>query len=92
MCSNRPFSPRTAALEGRFDDFAFFFVDGTSQATPHVAAVAALLFQQGITDPAAIRAALESTAEDLGEAGRDDQFGHGLIRPGAALSGLGLSQ
>jgi len=86
------FSPRAAALEGRFDAFAFFFVDGTSQATPHVAAVAALLFQQGITDPAAIRAALESTAEDLGDAGRDDQFGHGLIRPGEALSGLGLSQ
>ncbi len=86
------FSPRTAILEGRFDDFAFFFVDGTSQATPHVAALAALLFQQGITDPVAIRAALESTAEDLGDAGRDDQFGHGLIRPDAALSGLGLSQ
>ncbi len=86
------FSPRTAILEGRFDDFGFFYVDGTSQATPHVAAVAALLFQQGITDPAAIRAALESTAEDLGDAGRDDKFGHGLIRPEAALSGLGLSQ
>jgi serine protease len=66
---------------------------GTSQATPHVAAVAALLYQQGITDPAAIRAAIESTAEHLGASGaRNDQYGHGLVRPDIALAGLGLNQ
>jgi serine protease len=66
---------------------------GTSQATPHVAAIAALLYQQGITDPAAIRAAIESTAEHLGAAGaRNDQYGHGLARPDLALAGLGLNQ
>ena len=54
-------------------------------AAPHVAAAAALLYRQGITNPVAIQRALEQTAEDLGAAGRDDQFGHGLIRPAEAL-------
>jgi serine protease len=86
------FDPGTAFFEGRFDDFAYFFFDGTSQATPHVAALAALLIRQGITSPAAVKAAIESTAEDLGATGRDDRFGHGLIRPVEALSGLGFNQ
>ena len=42
--------------------------------------------------PAAIQKAIESTAEDLGAPGRDDQFGHGLLRPAAALTGLGLNR
>jgi hypothetical protein len=67
-------------------------VVGTSQATPHVAAVACLLYRQGITDPDAIRAAIEQTAEDLGAAGRDDTFGFGLVRPSVALTGLGLNR
>ena len=80
-----------SAEQGIFDDFGYFFVTGTSQATPHVAAAAALLYRQGITTPAAVKAALEQTAEDLGAAGRDDTFGNGLIRPSLALKGLGLN-
>jgi serine protease len=80
-----------SAEQGIFDDFGYFFVTGTSQATPHVAALAALLYQQGITSPAAIKAAMEQTAEDLGASGRDDTFGNGLIRPSLALKGLGLN-
>jgi serine protease len=79
------------AERGIYDSFAYFFVTGTSQATPHVAAVAALLYQQGIRDPVAIKAAMEQTAEDLGAAGRDDTFGNGLVRPALALKGLGLN-
>jgi serine protease len=86
------FDPDTAFETGRFDDFAYFFVVGTSQACPHVAALAALLYHQGITDPAAIQAAIESTAEDLGSPGRDDTYGHGLLRPSVALTGLGLNR
>jgi serine protease len=86
------FDPDTAARFRRYDDFAFFFVEGTSQATPHVSAMAALLVKQGITDPAAVKAAIESTAEDLGAPGRDDTFGWGLIRPSAALTGLGFGR
>jgi serine protease len=84
------FRPETAARLGRYDDFGYFFVDGTSQAAPHVAALAALLVRQGITDPAAVQRSIESTAEDLGAPGRDDSFGHGLVRPAEALKGLGL--
>jgi serine protease len=80
-----------SAERGIYDDFGYFFVTGTSQATPHVAALAALLYRQGITKPDAIKAAMEQTAEDLGASGRDDTFGHGLIRPSIALKGLGLN-
>jgi serine protease len=80
-----------SAERGIYSNFGYFFVTGTSQATPHVAAAAALLYKQGITDPVAIKAVLEQTAEDLGASGRDDNFGNGLIRPSLALKGLGLN-
>ena len=76
----------------RADSFAYEFFQGTSMATPHVAGFAALLMQQGITSPAAIEAAMKKFATDKGAAGRDDQFGYGLINPRATLRGLGLSR
>jgi len=79
---------------GRHDQFCYCGLDGTSMATPHVSAVAALLFSQGFTDAAAVRGALEQTAERLGGApadGRNDTFGYGLPRPALALPGLGLN-
>lgn len=87
--------PDPDALEvGRHDVFCYCGLDGTSMATPHVSAVAALLVSQGITDPKAVRAALEQTAERLGgaaEGERNNEYGNGLIRPVPALSGLGLN-
>ena len=76
----------------RFDVFAYQFFQGTSMATPHVAGFAALLMQQGITNPGAIEAAMEQFATDLGASGRDDEYGYGLINPRAALRGLGLAK
>jgi serine protease len=76
----------------RFDVLAYFYFTGTSQATPHVSGVAAMLMQQGITDPAAVEAALERFATDLGSPGRDDTFGFGLIEARNALRGLGLAR
>jgi len=81
-----------ASAAGRYDEFVLLFVIGTSEATPHVSALAALLIRQGITDPAAVTAAIESTAEDLGPPGRDNTYGFGLIRPVEALKGLGFTQ
>jgi len=61
-------------------------LDGTSMATPHVSGVAALVWS---VNPAwtntQIRQALESTAQDLGTAGRDNSYGHGLVQAKAAL-------
>jgi len=76
----------------RFDVFAYQFFQGTSMATPHVSGFAALLMQHGITSPAAVEAAMEQFATDLGQSGKDDQYGYGLINPRASLRGLGLAR
>ena len=81
-----------AVSEGRFNEFGYFFSDGTSMAAPHVAGMAALLIDQGITDPKAVEAALKAFATDLGPPGRDNEYGYGLINPRATLRGLGLAR
>jgi serine protease len=84
--------PPTRYVAPRFDVFAYVPFQGTSQATPHVAGLAALMMQQGITDPAAIEAAMERFATDLGDPGRDPLYGFGLIEARNALRGLGLAK
>ena len=76
----------------RFDKFNIVGYIGTSQATPHVTGVAAMMMQQGITDPAAIEAALERFATDLGPPGRDDLYGYGLVNARNSLRGLGIAR
>ena len=76
----------------RFDVLAYIGAIGTSMAAPHVSGVAAMLIQQGITKPAAVEAALEKFAVDLGAAGRDNTYGFGLIDARNALRGLGLAR
>ena len=74
----------------RFDIFAYVFAQGSSMAVPHVSGLAALMMHQGITSPAAIEAALKRYATDLGPAGRDHEYGYGLINARASLRGMGL--
>ena len=76
----------------RFDRYVGHGIDGTSMASPHVAAVAALLYSQGITSPAAIEAALKQSSRDLGPPGRDNEYGFGVIDARAALRGLGVAR
>jgi subtilisin family serine protease len=64
-------------------------LDGTSMATPHVSGVAALIWAQAPNKTnTQVRNALTATAEDLGDAGRDNSFGYGLVRARAALDYL----
>jgi serine protease len=84
--------PPSRYIPPRFDVLAYVGYIGTSMAAPHVSGVAAMLMQQGIKDPPAIEAALEKFAIDLGEVGRDDKFGFGLVDARASLRGLGLAR
>jgi subtilisin family serine protease len=64
-------------------NYAYF--DGTSMATPHVVGVAALVWSNHTScTNDEVRNALNSTAEDLGSAGRDNAYGYGLVQATAA--------
>lgn len=70
-------------------DFAYWFFQGTSMATPHVAGVAALLLALNSSlTPDDIRNILQSTADDLGTTGRDNTFGWGLLNAFAAVNSV----
>jgi subtilisin family serine protease len=57
---------------------------GTSMATPHVSAAAALLIAAANCSDSQVRSRLIATAVDLGSAGKDSTFGYGLVDPNAA--------
>lgn len=68
-------------------DFGYWFLQGTSMASPHVAGVAALLIANGnATSPSQVQTALQETAMDLGISGKDTTYGYGLIDASAALA------
>lgn len=59
--------------------------DGTSMATPHVSGVAALVWSNHAQcTNSEIRSALQLTAEDLGDPGRDNAYGFGMVQAKAA--------
>ena len=74
---------QTGVVESIFTDQVngYAYYDGTSMATPHVAAVAALVWSADITATnVEIRDILVTTAEDLGDVGRDASYGFGLVQ------------
>jgi YVTN family beta-propeller protein len=63
------------------------FLSGTSMACPMAAGVAALVRSQNPAyTPAQIQNCLQSTADDLGDTGRDDYFGFGRVNAYRAVS------
>jgi serine protease len=71
---------------GNVADFQYYFFQGTSMATPHVSGVAALIMAEHPTWSAAqVRHALLSTVTDKGPAGKDDEYGWGLLDAPASV-------
>jgi subtilisin family serine protease len=70
-----------------YNDGGYTQIAGTSQATPHVAGVAALLVSRGIRGQAAVQRIL-ATARDAGLPGPDPIFGAGVVDAAAAVRGL----
>ncbi len=73
--------PATVAVTATH--YAYF--NGTSMATPHVSAVAALVWSYFPNCSASqIRSTLGKSAQDLGAPGRDPYYGYGLVQAKAA--------
>jgi len=68
-----------------YTNFGYYFYQGTSMASPHVAGVAALVIANGVVGPDAVRAALQASAEDKGDLGWDPAYGWGIVDAAAAL-------
>jgi subtilisin family serine protease len=77
----------SATITVEASNYAYF--DGTSMATPHVSGVAALVWSH-FPDCTGeqIRNALNKSAEDLGDAGRDVHYGYGLVQAKSAYNRL----
>jgi subtilisin family serine protease len=79
------------SIYNTYKNGSYAYESGTSQATPHVAGLAALIWARYPNYTAAqVRALIQNTAVDLGATGWDAQFGWGRIDARAALN-LALS-
>ncbi|MFA6525510.1 MAG: S8 family serine peptidase [Patescibacteria group bacterium] len=75
---------QTCASEGDCTSMDYIYYQGTSMATPHVSAAAALLLAYGI-EPGNIQSVLQDSAKELGSTGYDTTFGYGRLDIGAAF-------
>ncbi|MCJ9427828.1 S8 family peptidase [Kordiimonas marina] len=74
------------------DGAGLYYLNGTSFSAPHVSGAAALLFERWPTLTARqVANILLDTATDLGVAGVDNVYGHGLLNVAAALKPVGAS-
>jgi subtilisin family serine protease len=68
----------------------YAFNQGTSMATPQVTGTAAVAASRNRARGAALRAILESSTDDLGDEGYDQDFGHGRLNSYRAVTGRSL--
>ncbi|MBI2980461.1 MAG: S8 family serine peptidase [Chloroflexi bacterium] len=61
-------------------------ITGTSASSPHAAGVAALLITDNVTNNVDVRYRLRNSAEDLGAAGWESQFGKGMVNASRAIN------
>ena len=87
--ADSPHDPQPYILDGDY----YKEGSGTSMASPHVAGSAALVIAAGIGDANKngfindeVRQALDNTALDLGDTGRDQLYGFGLVNVAAAVA------
>ena len=73
-------------LPGRpeLNDYLMFM--GTSMASPHVAGLAALIIQRGVTEPDAVERVLKNSANHPDGKEWDERYGAGIVDAAAALS------
>ncbi|MGC9333799.1 MAG: S8 family serine peptidase [Anaerolineae bacterium] len=82
------YDPQPVCREEEGVQACYKYGSGTSMAAPHVAGTAALILaaNPGWTN-AQVRAQLQATADDLGEAGWDPLYGYGLVDAAEAAAG-----
>ncbi|GGK14949.1 serine protease [Deinococcus malanensis] len=79
-------TPTSGSVAVTSADYEYY--NGTSMATPHVSAAAAVVWAAKPTlSNSSLLTQLTSTAKDLGTVGRDDNYGHGLVDPLKAITG-----
>lgn len=86
VTSTVPTYPTNPAY-GIWDTSGYATRSGTSMATPHAAAVAAVIAWRTGKTGQALRSALDSAVDDLGASGRDTQFGYGRVNLCLAVGG-----
>ena len=84
---------QTICNGGRDKCEKFAALSGTSMASPHVAAAAALVMSLGVTDPVRVRAILTDAAvPPKGESKGGPRFGAGILDAAGAVSSTAIKQ
>lgn len=76
----------STGIKSTWNNGDYFVISGTSMASPHVAAAAALVrAAHSAYSPVEVCTQLIRTAQDLGTIGQDVEYGYGLIHPELAV-------